>query len=143
MKMANQLLNKLLNTEIEHQIVIKVNREKRNKNGEKTRYCKGIILSWKMTAENGKSYVFCGHSLCDNKDRFNREIAYKLAIARAIKRFNNSTYEFPNSISPEFNAMISRMELYYKDVVFPTWHPSNAKRYGVDEEQSNVTIATK
>ena len=119
--MSNQLLNKLLGFDVDHQIVIKVNRERRNKNGKKSKYCKGIILSWKMKADDGKEYVLCGHSFCDNKDRFDREVAYKLAIARGIKRFSSNSYEIPNSMEVEFDRMIERMETYYKDSNFPRW----------------------
>ena len=119
--MSNQLLNDLLGFDVKHQIVIKVNRERNNKNGHKTKYCKGIILSWKMTADDGKEYVLCGHSMCDNKDRFDRETAYKLAIARAIKRFSSENYELPHSMAPEFAKMTSRMKTYYKDSNMPKW----------------------
>lgn len=120
--MSNKLLNNLLGTDVDHQIVIKVNRERNNKTGHKTKYCKGIILSWKMKADDGKEYVLCGHSLCDNKDRFDREVAYKLAIARAIKRFSSDTYDIPHSMAPEFKKMLGRMKTYYKDSNMPIWY---------------------
>ena len=119
--MSNKLLNKLIGEEIQHQIVIKIRRERNNKAGNKTKFCKGMILSWKMKASDGQEYVLCGHSMCDRKDRFDHEVAYKLAIARAIKRFSSDTYEIPHSIKSEFKEMVDRMKIYYKDSKFPNW----------------------
>jgi hypothetical protein len=107
------MLNKLLKQEVEHYITIKIKRNKR---------AKGLIISFKIQGKDGKNYVFCGHSLCDNKDQYSKETAYLIALSRAVKKFDSDSYgEVPQSIQKEFNKMQRRMSSYYKDVIYPKW----------------------
>lgn len=115
----NSVLNKLMEREIKYFINRKIKRNNQ---------AKGLLLAFRITAEDGKDYILFGHSLCDNKDRFSHESAYKLAISRGIKRFKHDTYDVPHSIKKDFDNMVGRVINYFKyfeqaddTVTFPTW----------------------
>lgn len=117
--MANDYLNKVIKKAygytIDYSIVLKVKRK-----GS----CVGIILSFLIVDDDGNNCVCVGHSLCSSEDQFKRELAYTIAINRAISKFKNENYFYPHSIRPEFEKMCERMSRYYKgdNVIFPKWY---------------------
>lgn len=112
----NKMLNELVGQDVDHFIVIKVKRSNQ---------AKGLVVSFKFKAEDGNDYVFCGHSLCDNKDQYSQKVAYEIAVNRAVKRFHDANYVCPHSIGKEMKKMISRMKAYYKGCKLPKWIEEN------------------
>jgi hypothetical protein len=100
---------------IDYSIVLKIKR----KNA-----CKGVIIAYLVTDQNGDKGVLCGHSLCSKEDRFNMDVAYDIAVSRGAKRFTHEVYEIPPSIKNEWEEMMFRMARYFKgdDILFPRWY---------------------
>ena len=69
------------------------------------------------------SKIGIGWSLCNKKDRFNRDFALKIAEGRArkyekiVQEVDEDGYEIkvPDSIYPLFEKMVDRAERYYQE----------------------------
>lgn len=75
-----------------------------------------MIVAWKINDQ-----VFIGHSLCDKYDRYNKDVAYNIAVNRGMKHFDSTDYIIPHSIRKEFDETLVRARRYFKDSSYPTW----------------------
>jgi hypothetical protein len=93
---------------------------------KKKNSCKGLIIAFKLNDSNGDEYILCGHSLCTtsglNKDQYKSDVAYKLAIGRAIKKFGSKEYDVPQSIKKDFDKVCKRIKSYFKTGMLPVWY---------------------
>lgn len=71
----------------------------------------GVLVAIKDVEGQGFT---CGYSLCNKKDRFNKKMALKIAIGRAIITNIIGANDSPHDVRKMMPAFFDRCKKYYK-----------------------------